>query len=67
MPLIGWGAGRYFADYIKAFDHWIAFILLSFIGGKMIFEALKKKMMKKKLRLQYQWKLAKIKKENLLI
>ena len=41
MPLIGWGAGRYFADYIKAFDHWIAFILLSFIGGKMIFEALK--------------------------
>ncbi len=41
MPLIGWGAGRYFADYIKAFDHWIAFVLLSFIGGKMIFEALK--------------------------
>ena len=36
MPLIGWGAGRYFADYIKAFDHWIAFILLGFIGGKMI-------------------------------
>ena len=32
MPLIGWGAGRYFADYIKAFDHWIAFVLLSFIG-----------------------------------
>lgn len=41
MPLIGWGAGRYFADYIKALDHWIAFILLSFIGGKMIFEAFK--------------------------
>lgn len=43
MPLIGWGAGRYFADYIKAFDHWIAFILLSLIGGKMLFEAIKEK------------------------
>lgn len=43
MPLIGWGAGRYFADYIKTFDHWIAFILLSFIGGKMLFEAIKEK------------------------
>lgn len=43
MPLIGWGAGRYFADYIKAFDHWIAFILLSLIGGKMVFEAIKEK------------------------
>lgn len=43
MPLIGWGAGRYFADYIKAFDHWVAFILLGVIGGKMIFEALKER------------------------
>lgn len=43
MPLIGWGAGRYFSEYIKAFDHWIAFILLGFIGGKMIFEALKER------------------------
>ncbi|MGG5460634.1 manganese efflux pump MntP family protein [Clostridium sp. B9] len=43
MPLIGWGAGIYFADYIKAFDHWIAFILLSFIGGKMLLEAIKER------------------------
>lgn len=43
MPLIGWGVGRYFADYIKAFDHWIAFILLGVIGGKMIFEAIKER------------------------
>lgn len=41
MPLIGWFAGRYFEDYIKSFDHWIAFLLLSAIGGKMIYESLK--------------------------
>ncbi|MGL5085734.1 MAG: manganese efflux pump MntP family protein [Clostridium sp.] len=41
MPLIGWFAGRYFEEYIKSFDHWIAFILLCAIGGKMIYESLK--------------------------
>lgn len=30
-----------FAEYVKAFDHWIAFILLAFLGGKMIYEAIK--------------------------
>ncbi len=39
MPLIGYFLGVYFADYINKFDHWIAFILLSFIGGKMIFDS----------------------------
>ncbi len=39
MPLIGWAAGRLFSDYITAFDHWVAFILLSYIGIKMIREA----------------------------
>lgn len=43
MPLIGWWAGRYFEEYIKSFDHWIAFILLGAIGGKMIYESLKGK------------------------
>lgn len=42
MPLAGWLLGTQFARYIHAFDHWIAFILLVFIGGKMVFEALKK-------------------------
>jgi len=42
MPLIGWFLGRQFAQYITGFDHWIAFILLAFIGGQMILEALKK-------------------------
>ena len=42
MPLIGWFLGAQFEQYIVAFDHWFAFVLLGFIGGKMIFEALKK-------------------------
>jgi len=36
MPLIGWAVGLSFSSYIESFDHWIAFGLLSFIGGKMI-------------------------------
>ena len=39
MPLAGWLAGSQFKDYITSFDHWIAFGLLAFIGGKMIWEA----------------------------
>ena len=41
MPLIGWLLGKQFAVYIISFDHWIAFFLLAFIGGKMAYEALK--------------------------
>ena len=39
MPLIGYFLGGAFADYITEIDHWIAFVLLGFIGGKMLFEA----------------------------
>lgn len=39
MPLIGWILGNSFKSYIENFDHWVAFVLLSFIGGKMIYEA----------------------------
>ncbi len=42
MPLIGYFLGSAFADYITAFDHWIAFVLLGFIGGKMLVEAFDK-------------------------
>lgn len=42
MPLIGWILGKQFEQYIVSFDHWIAFVLLSFIGGQMIVESLKK-------------------------
>lgn len=39
MPFIGWFAGLRFESYITSIDHWIAVVLLSFIGLKMIFEA----------------------------
>lgn len=39
MPFIGWFLGIRFEGYIKSVDHWIALFLLSFIGLKMIFEA----------------------------
>lgn len=42
MPLIGWFLGVQFEEYIVSFDHWVAFILLGFIGGKMIWEAFEK-------------------------
>ena len=39
MPLIGWFIGIRFESYIKTVDHWIALLLLGFIGLKMILEA----------------------------
>lgn len=39
MPVVGWLAGLGLKDFISAIDHWIAFILLSVIGGKMIYES----------------------------
>lgn len=41
MPLISFAAGIRFAEQIKEYDHWIALLLLSFIGGKMIWESLR--------------------------
>ena len=41
MPLLGWFLGSTFAEKIKAIDHWIAFILLGYIGIKMIADAIK--------------------------
>lgn len=43
MPAIGFFAGIKLENFIKNIDHWIAFILLSAIGIKMIFEAYEKK------------------------
>ncbi len=40
FPLIGWLAGREIEHLIKEIDHWIAFILLLGIGGKMIYEGI---------------------------
>lgn len=43
MPIVGWFLCKGFQNYIEAFDHWIAFALLAFIGMKMIIETLSEK------------------------
>ena len=42
MPLIGYFAGINFANKIQHIDHWVAFVLLGIIGGKMIKESFSK-------------------------
>ena len=39
MPLIGYFAGTIFADFFSRFAPWIALLLLTFIGGKMVWES----------------------------
>ena len=39
MPALGFAGGAYFHDTIEAYDHWIAFGLLSVVGGHMIVES----------------------------
>lgn len=41
MPFIGWALGIQFQQYITSVDHWVAFVLLAIIGGKMIVEAIR--------------------------
>ena len=36
MPVLGWLSGSLVASYISAFDHWIALVLLAFVGGRMV-------------------------------
>ncbi len=40
MPLMGYYLASFFAKKIETYDHWIAFILLAFIGGNMIKESM---------------------------
>lgn len=40
MPIIGYFAGKQFSGLIQGLDHWIALILLGYIGGKMMWDAL---------------------------
>ena len=42
MPLIGWAVASTFEQYITDYDHWIAFGLLFVLGGKMIWDSIKK-------------------------
>lgn len=39
MAALGWGLGAWGGKYVEAYDHWIAFVLLVAIGGKMLWEA----------------------------
>src|SRR3972149_5879795 len=39
MPIIGWLAGRQLSLYIYQYDHWLALGLLSFVGGKMLWQS----------------------------
>ncbi len=38
-PLVGWSLGLIASRYIQAFDHWIAFIILGYVGGKLLRES----------------------------
>ena len=39
MPIVGWILGMRVRSFVDSFDHWIAFILLVFVGGKMLIDA----------------------------
>lgn len=41
MPILGWLAGRTMYQYISLWDHWLAFLLLTAVGGKAIISALR--------------------------
>ncbi len=41
MPILGWLAGKTVVDFIEDYDHWVAFILLVLVGGRMIWESLR--------------------------
>jgi len=43
MTVIGWLAGRTVIDFISSYDHWLAFGLLLFVGGRMIWESFHEK------------------------
>lgn len=51
MPTLGFFLGKAFESYISALDHWIALVLLGYIGGKMIFDALTDKAEEKSYKL----------------
>ena len=41
MPLIGYLAGMTVERHIRGYDHWLAFVLLGYIGGKMVYEGIR--------------------------
>lgn len=41
MPLFGWLCAKSFSHLIESIDHWIAFSILAFLGGRMVMESFK--------------------------
>lgn len=41
MPLLGWIGASFFSHLIESIDHWIAFAILAFLGGRMVRESFK--------------------------
>lgn len=41
MPALGWALGQFFAAYVDRYDQYIAFGLLAFLGGKMLWDVLR--------------------------
>ena len=41
MPILGWSAGNSIRPWIESWDHWLAFILLTIVGGRMMFDAMR--------------------------
>lgn len=41
MPVLGWLLGRTIVGFVEGYDHWLAFALLAFIGGRMIWKSLR--------------------------
>ena len=41
MPVLGWLAGRTVVEYIADYDHWVAFVLLAIVSGRMLWESLR--------------------------
>lgn len=57
MPLIGWLAGRTIVDLIASYDHWVAFGLLAFVGGKMLWEVIHREVGEAKVGISQGWML----------
>ncbi len=39
MPVVGWWGGRQVAEQVAPYDHWLALVLLNYVGGHMLWEA----------------------------
>lgn len=42
MPVLGWAGASQFSYLIESVDHWIAFGILAFLGGRMVYESFQK-------------------------